>query len=144
MVEARRKELGDVTKAKFAKVKVANPQLPTGVREMTQSKIMSFSRDGRGARITSVVTREERSTLSNGKTRVSKIDDNAIMTFADWPSNLVLEPGDSVTFYGAELSVKETILKSTPELEHRSREYKIEGKHVTRATAKGKTTTYFR
>ncbi len=143
-VEARRKELADVTKAKFAKVKVANPQLPTGVREMTQSKIQSFSRDGRGARITSVVTREERGSLSSGKTRVTKIDDNAVMTFADWPSNLVLAPGDSVTFYGAELSVKEIILKSTPELEHRSREYKIEGKHVTRATAGGKTTTYFR
>jgi hypothetical protein len=56
----------------------------------------------------------------------------------------VLEPGDSVSFYGAELSVKEVIMKSTPELEHRSREYKIEGKHVTKLTAKGKTYKYFR
>ncbi len=144
MVETRRKEMRDVTKAKFAKVKLANPQLPPGVRELTVSNIRSFSRDGRSAQIVSLTTKEEKGTLGSGKQRVTKIDDNAVTTFADWPSGVVLEPGDSVSFYGAELSVKEVIMKSTPELEHRSREYKIEGKHVTKLTAKGKTYKYFR
>lgn len=144
MVETRRKEMRDVTKAKFAKVKLANPQLPPGVRELTISNIRSFSRDGKSARIVSLTTKEEKGSLSNGKQRVTKIDDNAVTTFTDWPSGVVLEPGDSVSFYGAELSVKEVIMKSTPELEHRSREYKIDGKHVTKLTAKGKTSKYFR
>jgi hypothetical protein len=41
-LERRRGELADVVKAKFAKVKVPNPQLPPGVREMTLGKIESF------------------------------------------------------------------------------------------------------
>jgi len=144
MVENRRKEMRDVSKAKFAKVKFANPQLPPGIREMTVSNILSFARDGRSARVTSVTTKEEKGTLSTGKTRLTKIDDNAVTTFADWPSGVVLEPGDSVSFYGAEVSVREVIMKSTPELEHRSREYKIDGKHVTKLVSKGKTSKYFR
>lgn len=143
-IENRRKEMRDVTRAKFAKVKLANPQLPPGVRELTVNNIRSFSRDGRTAQVVSLTTKEEKTTLSNGKSRVTKIDDNAVTTFTDWPSGVVLEPGDSVSFYGAELSVKEVIMKSTPELEHRSREYKIDGKHVTKLTAKGKTLKYFR
>lgn len=143
-VERRRKEMADVSRAKFAKVKQPNPQLPTGVREMTITKIESFKRDGKGAVITSITTKEDKTKLPSGKTKTSKIDDVATTTFTDWPSNLEIASGDTVSFYGAELSVKEVIVRSTQELEHRSREYKIDGKHVTKATVKGKTTVYFR
>ncbi len=73
-----------------------------------------------------------------------KIDETATATFEDWPSGVTLETGDQVSFYGAELSAKELILKSTPELEHKSRTYQLEGKHVTKITNKGTTTKYFR
>ena len=49
-----------------------------------------------------------------------------------------------MTFYGAEINVKELIIKSTPEVEHKSRTYQLEPKHVTKIVAKGKTTVYFR
>lgn len=143
-VDKRRAELADVSKAKFAKVKLPNPQLPTGIREMTIREVKSFQRDGKKAIIRSTTTKEDRATLPNGKSKVSKIDDNATTTFADWPSGVELGAGDTVSFYGAELSVKEVIVRSTPELEHRSREYSIDARHITKIVSKGKTTVYFR
>lgn len=140
----RRAELADVTKAKFAKAKIANPQLPSGVVEIPINKVATFSRDGKKAIVTSVVTREDKQKMPNGSLKTIKSDESATATFEDWPSNVNLEPGDSVTFYGAEVSVKELTLKSTPELEHKSRTYVLEGKHVTKITAKGKTTVYFK
>jgi hypothetical protein len=144
LVDKRRGELADVTRAKFAKAKLPNPQLPTGIREMTIREIKSFTRDGKKAMIRSTTTKEDRVSMPNGKTKVSKIDDNATTTFADWPSNVEVSPGDVVSFYGAELSVKEVIVRSTTELEHRSREYTIDARHITKIVSKGKTTVYFR
>jgi hypothetical protein len=138
-LERRRGELADVVKAKFAKVKVPNPQLPPGVREMTLGKIESFARDGKKAIVTSLVKREDKVGA-----KLVKSDDTATAVFEDWPSGVVLEPGDAVTFYGAEINVKELIIKSTPEVEHKSRTYQLEPKHVTKIVAKGKTTVYFR
>ncbi|MFO0549136.1 MAG: hypothetical protein U0271_12165 [Polyangiaceae bacterium] len=143
-VEQRRKEMVDVTRAKWAKVKVPNPQLPTGVREMNVNNVKSFKRDGKGAIVVSIVSSEKQVPGTNGRMKTQKIDDVATATFTDWPSNLELTTGDSVSFYGAEISVKEVIIQSSGDLEHRSREYKIEGKHVTKATAGGKATVYFR
>lgn len=143
-VDKRRGELADVARAKFAKVKLPNPQLPTGIREMTIREVKSFQRDGKKAILRSSTTKEDRATLPNGKSKVSKIDDNATTTFNDWPSNLEVGPGDTVSFYGAELSVKEVIVRSTTELEHRSREYTIDGRHLTKVISKGKTSVYFR
>jgi len=138
-IAKRRAELADVTRAKYAKVKVPNPQLPPSVREITIAKVTAFSRDGRAATVSSVVTKEERV-----GPKTVKIDETATATFEDWPSGVTLETGDQVSFYGAELSAKELILKSTPELEHKSRTYQLEGKHVTKITNKGTTTKYFR
>lgn len=138
-LERRRGELADVVKAKFAKVKVPNPQLPPGVREMTLGKIESFARDGKKAIVTSLVKREDKVGA-----KLVKSDDTATAVFEDWPSGVVLEPGDAVTFYGAEINVKELIIKSTPEVEHKSRTYQLEPKHVTKIVSKGKTTVYFR
>ncbi|NUP14145.1 MAG: hypothetical protein HOW73_49560 [Polyangiaceae bacterium] len=138
-IRRREGELADVTRAKFAKVKVANPQLPPGVREMSLGKVESFSRDGKKAIVTSLVTREEQ----QGSKRIVS-DDRATAMFDDWPSGVVLEPNDSVSFYGAEVAVQELQLKSTPEVEHRSRQYQLDGKHVTKIVSKGKTTVYFR
>lgn len=138
-ISRRRAELADVVRAKFAKVKVPNPQLPPGVREITVGKIQSFSRDGKKAIITSVIVREDRV-----GPKLVKVDDNATAVFDDWPSGVVLNPGDGVSFYGAETSVKEVVLKSTPELEHKSRQYQLAAKHVTKVVKGGKTTVYFR
>jgi plastocyanin len=111
---------------------------------MTIREIKTFTRDGKKAMIRSTTTKEDRVSMPNGKTKVSKIDDNATTTFADWPSNVEVSPGDVVSFYGAELSVKEVIVRSTTELEHRSREYTIDARHITKIVSKGKTTVYFR
>ena len=143
-VDKRRTELADVAKAKFAKAKLPNPQLPTGIREMTIREVKSFQRDGKKAIIRSTTTKEDRTPLPGGKSKISKIDDNATTTFADWPSGVELATGDTVSFYGAELSVKEVIVRSTTELEHRSREYGIDARHITKIVSKGKTTVYFR
>jgi len=138
-LEKRRAELADVTRAKFAKAMISNPTLPPGVRELSVAKVGTFARDGKKAIVTSIVTREERS-----GSKLIKSDDNAAAIFEDWPSGVVLEPGDSVTFYGAETSVRELVLKSTPEVEHKSRSYQLEGKHVTKVVTRGKTLVYFK
>ncbi len=138
-VAKRRAELTAQTQLKFAKAKLPNPQLPSGLRELQVASVHTFERDGKRAIVTSVVTREER---SGAKT--VKIDETVISTFPDWPSGVVLAPGDSVSFYGAEVKVKDTVIRSTPELEHLSRQTSLEAKHVTRLTAKGVTKKYFR
>jgi hypothetical protein len=135
----RRAELATQVRLKFAKAKVANPALPTGVRELEVANIQGFERDGRKAIVTSVSTREDKS-----GSRTIKIDETVITTFADWPSGIVLAPGDKVTFYGAELKVKDQTIRSTPELEHLSRQTNFEAKHVTSIVTKGQTKKYFR
>lgn len=138
-VADRRAELATQVRLKFAKAKAPNPALPTGIRELEVANIQSFERDGRKAIVTSVSTREDKS-----GSRTVKIDETVITTFADWPSGIVLAPGDKVTFYGAELRVKDQTIRSTPELEHLSRQTSLEAKHVTSILAKGQTKKYFR
>jgi hypothetical protein len=138
-IAERRAELATQVRLKFAKAKVANPSLPTGIRELQTASIQGFERDGRRAMVTSVSTREEK----NGS-RTIKVDETVITTFADWPSGVVLSPGDKVSFYGAELKVKDQTIRSTPELEHLSRQTNFEAKHVTSIVTKGQTKRYFR
>ncbi|MBL9027640.1 MAG: hypothetical protein JNL21_35945 [Myxococcales bacterium] len=138
-VEQRRKELTTQVRLKFQKAMLPDPKLPPGVRELEIANISRFERDGRAAVITSTATREERA-----GSKTVKIDETVRTTFADWPSGVVLEPGDSVAFYGTESRVKDTTIRSTPELEHLSRETALEAKHITRLTAKGQTKKYFR
>lgn len=138
-IEQRRKELSTQVRLKFQKVMLPDPKLPPGVRELELTNISRFERDGRAAIVTSTTTREER---AGGKT--IKIDETRQTTFADWPSGVILAPGDSVSFYGAETRVKDTVIRSTPELEHLSRETALEAKHITRLTTKGQTKKYFR
>ncbi len=138
-IEKRREELTTQVRLKFAKAKVPDPKLPTGVRELEIPGVQSFERDGKKAILTSVTTREEK---AGGKT--VKIDETVVTTFADWPSGVILSPGDAVSFYGAELKVKDEVIRSTPELEHLSRQTHFEAKHVTRIVTKGQTKKYFR
>ncbi|NUO49945.1 MAG: hypothetical protein HOV80_13910 [Polyangiaceae bacterium] len=138
-ITERRAELATQVRLKFAKAKMPNPTLPTGVRELEVANIQAFERDGKKAIVTSVSTREDK---TGGRT--VKIDETVITTFADWPSGIVLAPGDKVTFYGAELKVKDTTIRSTPELEHLSRQTNFEAKHVTSIVTKGQTKKYFR
>lgn len=143
-IEKRRAELADVTKATFAKARIPNPQLPPGIKELTVPKVTTFVRDGKRATVTSLNIREERVTLASGKVKTIKLEEHASATFEDWPSNVILEPGDAVSFYGAEISAKELTLKGTAELEHTSRTYVLEAKHITKIINKGKTLVYFK
>jgi hypothetical protein len=138
-IEQRRGELTVQARAKFAKAKLPDPKLPTGIREIVVQSVTGFERDGKRAIVTAVSTREEKS----GQKTV-KIDETATATFADWPSGVMLAPGDTVSFYGAEVRVKDTVIRSTPELEHLSRASTMEAKHVTKIVTKGQTKKYFR
>ncbi len=138
-IAERRRQLSVQVRAKFAKTKIPDPKLPTGIREITLDRVTAFERDGKRATVTAVSTREEK---SGAKT--VKIDDTATAAFADWPSGVILAPGDAVSFYGAEVRVKDTVIRSTPELEHLSRASALEAKHVTKIVTKGQTKKYFR
>lgn len=138
-VEKRRTELGDLTKAKFAKAKMPSPSLPPGVREMSEGKVQRFERNGKGATVVLLIFSEK--TDASGK--VQKIDETITADFADWPSGVVLDVGDSISFYGIEQKQKDTVIKSAPTLEHLSRETSVLAKHLTKATTKGKTLVYF-
>jgi hypothetical protein len=131
-ITRRRAEITAQVKLKFAKVKVDRPQPPPGVREMSTGAIQSFARDGRKATTTYVAAREERA-----GSKLVKIDETVVATFPDWPSGVLLEPGDAVTFYGFEVRTKDTVIRSTPELEHLSRQTSVEAKHVVSVRAKG-------
>ncbi len=138
-IEKRRQELVEVTRAKFAKAKVSNPSLPPGVRDMTEGRVQRFERDGKGATVVLLLFAEK--TDASGK--LQKIDETITASFADWPSGVVLEMGDALSFYGIEQSLKDTIIKSSPTLEHLSRETTVLAKHLSKVTSKGKTFVYF-
>jgi hypothetical protein len=133
-LEGRPKELADVTRARFKKALLPNPQLPPGVRAMTLTKVREFTRDGKDASALVTLFSER---YDGGK--LVKIDETIRAKFADWPSGLTLGEGDIVSFWGTEDSMKETTIKSTPELEHLSRAtvvYEVE-------TKTGKKLSYF-
>ena len=143
-LEKRREDLERVARARFAKALLPNPQLPSGVKEHTLETIRSFERTGQGAVVTVLRTREEPGEGPTSKPRLVKIDETATATFGEWPANVVLSPGDTVAFYGAETNNKDTVIKSTPELEHLSRQTSLEARHLTRVVAGGRETRYFR
>ena len=138
-VEKRRQDLVEVTKAKFAKVTGSTPSLPPGVREMSEGRVQRFERDGKGATVVLLLLAER--TDASGK--IQKIDETITASFSDWPSGLVLELGDAISFYGIEQKLKDTIIKSSPILEHLSRETTVLAKHLSKATNKGKSLVYF-
>jgi hypothetical protein len=143
-VEARRSQLVLQVRAKFKNAMTRTPSLPTGIREISVGTVTAFERNGRAARVTVTQTREDRKTV-DGISRLQKIDEISTVDFKDWPSGVILDPGDSVSFYGAELTVKDTIIKSTPELEHLSRQRTVDGRHVTKTVTKsGGTKVFFR
>ncbi len=143
-IEKRREDLTSVVRAKFQKTRVKNPSLPPGVRVLTMARVEVFERDGRTAKVRVTVTEESVRVEPNGQRKTVKIDETATASFADWPSGLVLEPGDTITFFGAESSEKITIIKSTPELEHKSRQTVLEAKHLWKAHTKTGSTVWFR
>jgi hypothetical protein len=143
-IEKRREDLTSVVRAKFQKTRVKNPSLPPGVRVLTMARVEMFERDGRAAKVRVTVTDESVRVEPNGQRKTVKVDETATASFADWPSGLVLEPGDTITFFGAESSEKITIIKSTPELEHKSRQTVLEAKHLWKAHTKTGSTVWFR
>ncbi len=138
-IEKRRAELADLTRAKFKKADVDSPSLPPGVREMSQGRVQRFERNGKGATVVLLLLSEK--TDASGKAQ--KIDETITADFADWPSGLVLDVGDALSFYGIEQKQKDTIIKSSPTLEHLSRETSVLAKHLSKATTKAKTFVYF-
>ena len=56
---------------------------------------------------------------------------------------MTLDIGDTLSFYGVDVSVKETLLDDTSKKHHLSRESKVTGKHVMRIATHGKVLTYF-
>jgi hypothetical protein len=137
-IEKRRAELADVTRARFKKTEV-DPGLPPGVREMSEGRVQRFERNGKGATVVLLLLTEK--TDPSGKAQ--KIDETITAEFADWPSGVVLDVGDAISFYGIEQKQKDTIIKSSPTLEHLSRETSVLGKHLSKATTRGKTLVYF-
>lgn len=138
-IDQRRKDLKEQTRLKFEKGKVANPSLPPGVRSISDGSVTAFLRDGQGAEVSLKTTVE--TTLPSGK--VERVDEVMKVTFADWPSGVNLDLGDTMSFYGVDVSVKETLLDDTSKKHHLSRESKVTGKHVMRIATKGKVLTYF-
>lgn len=138
-IEQRRKDLAEQTRLRFEKGKIPNPSLPPGVRSISDGSVTGFVRDGQGAEV-SITTRVE-ATLPGGK--IERVDEVMKVTFADWPSGVVLDLGDTMSFYGADVSVKETVLDDTSKKHHLSRESKVAGKHVMRIATHGKVLEYF-
>ena len=138
-IETRKKQLVDVTRAKFAKVTGETPALPPGVRKMNEGKVARFERNGQQATVVLVIVGE--STDASGK--VQKVDENITATFAEWPSGIVLDVGDAISFYGIERKVKDTIIESSPKLQHLTRETQVDGKHVYRLLHKGKAVSFW-
>lgn len=138
IAQRRKPELAEVAKKQLEKAMAKNVGLPPGVRVMGAGKIVRFERDGRGAKVGMTTVTETR----DGAGKVTKIDETISATFPDWPSNLVLDLGDTITFYGVEDKLKETVIKSTPTLEHKSREITASGKHLVRVNTKSKTINF--
>lgn len=138
-LERRKKELVEITRVKFEKGKAPNPSLPPGVKSISDGTVSGFVRDGQGAEVLIKTTAE--STTPSGK--VERTDETMKVTFPDWPSGVSLDLGDTLSFYGVDVSVKETLLDDTSKKYHLSRESKVTGKHVMRISTKGKTLVYF-
>lgn len=138
-LERKRKELAEQTRLKFEKGKVPNPSLPPGVRSISDGTVSGFVRDGQGAEVLIKTTAE--TTTPSGK--IERVDEILKVEFPDWPSGVALDLGDTLSFYGVEVSTKETLLDDTSKKHHLSRESKVTGKHVMRIATKGKVFTYF-
>ncbi|HTJ83511.1 MAG TPA: hypothetical protein VL400_17445, partial [Polyangiaceae bacterium] len=136
LVKERRGQLALQVKAKFANAMSKNPSLPEGIRELSVGTVTKFVRNGKAASVVVTQLREEKKANPDGTQKTVKIDETSSVEFADWPSGVVLDPGDSLSFYGAEKTVKDTVIKSTPELEHLSRQRTVDGRHVTSVVTK--------
>ncbi len=143
-LESRRADLARIAENRFAKAKLPNPQLPSGMKEHTLEGLKTFAREGRGAAITLLRTRAEDDVGPTGKPRRLEIDESISASFAEWPTGVELGSGDLVAFYGVEVTSKDTVIKSTPELEHLSRRVELEARHVTRVVARGRETRFYR
>jgi hypothetical protein len=138
-LDQRRADLKEQTRLKFEKGKAPNPSLPPGVRSISDGSVTAFVRDGQGAELALKTSVE--STSSSGK--IERVDEVMKVTFADWPSGVTLDVGDTLSFYGVDVSVKETLLDDTSKKHHLSRESKVTGKHVMRIATHNKVLTYF-
>jgi len=136
LVNERRGQLALQVKAKFGGAALEHPSLPPGIREISVGTVTRFERNGKAASVVVTQLREEKKPNTNGTEKTVKVDETSSVEFADWPSGVILSPGDSVSFYGAEKTVKDTVISSTPTLEHLSRQRTVEGRHVTSIVTK--------